>query len=69
MAGHSYYIGIAECGCERAWLIDDEDTTPKEIAEFAKRQAKMKRRMVHAPTMTWEANPECQEHCVTDKTK
>lgn len=42
-----YYVGIAACGCTRAAMIDDHDTTPADIAEFARRQSKMKRRMEH----------------------
>jgi hypothetical protein len=34
-----------DCGCISAMLVDDELTTPKEIAEFAGRMAKTKRRM------------------------
>lgn len=47
MDSNAFYVGIAECGCIRALLVDDEHTTPDEIASFAKRQKKMKRRMEH----------------------
>lgn len=57
-----FYVGIAVCGCERAWLIDDDETTPKEIAEFARRQQKMKRTMKHVEKMNLETAPECTVH-------
>lgn len=44
---NAFYVGIAECGCIRAMLVDDDQTTPDEIASFAKRQKKMKMRMAH----------------------
>lgn len=57
-----YYVGIAKCGCERAWLIDDDETTAKEIADFARRQQQMKRSMKHVERMNLEPAPDCTEH-------
>ena len=42
-----FYIGISKCGCITATLVDDENTTAKEIAEFARSMQKTKRRMSH----------------------
>ena len=42
-----FYVGITECGCITAALVDDEKTTAKEIAQFARDMHKTKRRMEH----------------------
>ena len=42
-----FYVGIKACGCITAALVDDEKTTPKDIAEFARDMHKTKRRMEH----------------------
>lgn len=63
MSNHKYYVGIAACGCVRALLIDDEKTTAKEIADFARRQAQMKRRMEHRDGGDWAPKPGCEDHC------
>lgn len=42
-----FYVGIRSCGCITAALVDDEKTTPKEIAQFAREMHKTKRRMEH----------------------
>ena len=42
-----FYVGITECGCITAALVDDEKTTAKEIAQFASDMHKTKRRMEH----------------------
>ncbi len=60
-----YYVGIAACGCTRAAMIDDHDTTPQDIADFARRQAQMKRRMEHVTCAVgdvWKSSPTCKEH-------
>ena len=59
----AFYVGIGECGCVRAALVDDQDTTPAEVAQFARRQQRMKRTMRHVETdAPWTLNPECTEH-------
>ena len=62
----AFYVGIGQCGCVRASLVDDEHTTPGEIAAFARRQKSMKRTMRHVETKEgespWTLNPECMEH-------
>lgn len=64
MSRVGFYIGIAECGCVRGLLVDDERTTAGEIAEFAERQAQMNRRMKHVPAGQKPpgVNPDCTEH-------
>ena len=57
-----FYVGIATCGCVRGALVDDEDTTPKEVAEFARRQQQAKRQMKHVDAIDWTPHPECKEH-------
>jgi len=57
-----FYVGIAACGCVRGALVDDEETTPKEIAEFARRQQKLKREMRHVEELDWTTKPECHKH-------
>lgn len=42
-----FYVGVRPCGCVTATLRDDNDTTPKEIAEFARHMHKSGRRMEH----------------------
>jgi hypothetical protein len=42
-----FYVGVSECGCVTAMLVDDDKTTPKEIGDFARRMSKSKRRMEH----------------------
>lgn len=42
-----FYVGIKDCGCITAALLDDAETTPKAIAEFARNMHKSKRRMEH----------------------
>lgn len=49
---NAFYVGVAKCGCVRALLVDDDKTTPDEIASFAKRQKKMDRRMEHRRNMS-----------------
>jgi len=64
-----YYVGLAACGCIRPAMIDDHDTTPNDIADFAKRQAKMKRRMEHvtcAVGEVWQSIPGCAEHAAKE---
>ena len=46
----AFYVGIGECGRVRAALVDDQDTTPAEVAQFARRQQRMKRTMRHVET-------------------
>lgn len=60
MAG--FYVGIAKCGCERAWLVDGDKTTPQEIAEFARRQKSAKRHMTHAERINNTPHPDCVNH-------
>lgn len=42
-----FYVGISGCGCITAALVDDEKTTAKDIAQFARDMHKTKRRMEH----------------------
>jgi hypothetical protein len=43
-----FYVGVRpECGCHTAMLVDDEQTSPKEIARFARDMAKTKRVVRH----------------------
>lgn len=42
-----FYVGVKVCGCITACLVDDESTTPKEIAEFAREMYKTNRKMKH----------------------
>ena len=57
-----FYVGIGKCGCVRGALVDDEDTTPKEVAEFARRQQQAKRTMRHVDEIDWTPHPDCKEH-------
>lgn len=60
-----FYVGIAECGCVQAAMVDDHDTTAESIADFARRQAKLKRRMEHRtcePGSLWTVDPGCNVH-------
>lgn len=62
MTTHCFYIGIAECGCVRGALIDDERTTPEEVADFARRQQQMKRQIRHVEKVDWTPAPGCTKH-------
>jgi len=42
-----FYVGISKCGCVSAMLVDDESTTPKEIAQFARRMGRTFRTVEH----------------------
>lgn len=42
-----FYVGVKACGCLTACLVDDENTTAKEVAEFAREMHKTGRRMKH----------------------
>jgi hypothetical protein len=42
-----FYVGVRPCGCITAAMIDDDTTTPDEIAEFARDMAKSGRRVEH----------------------
>lgn len=42
-----FYVGIRPCGCITACLVDDQDTQPGEIAEFARDMKKTGRRVEH----------------------
>lgn len=57
-----FYVGIRPCGCVTAVMVDDEDTTPKDIAEFARDMQKSKRRMEHRE-WTREEYRESFKHC------
>ena len=57
-----FYVGVAKCGCERAWLIDDNETTEKEVADFARRQHQSNRTMKHVENLTLEPAVGCTEH-------
>ncbi len=58
-----YYVGVAACGCTRLALIDEDLTSATEVADFAKRQAKLGRRMEHvAAEFPWRVAPDCAEH-------
>lgn len=43
------YLGIKSCGCATAILVDDEHTTPGQVAEFAKKLHKRGDRMENLP--------------------
>lgn len=59
-----FYVGIAECGCVRAAQVDDEQTTAKEVAEFARRQQQKGRTMAHVEGEPWMFNPDCRTHAL-----
>ena len=42
-----FYVGVRSCGCVTAAMIDDDTTTPEEIAQFARDMAKSGRRVEH----------------------
>ena len=44
----SFYLGVKPCGCVTASLVDDEMTTAKDVANFAKDMHKTGRKMRHA---------------------
>lgn len=44
----SFYTGVKPCGCVTALLVDDEKTTAKEVADFARNMHKTGRNMHHA---------------------
>ena len=43
----SFYIGVKDCGCTTACLVDDDETTAKEVAEFAREMHKTGRKLKH----------------------
>lgn len=44
----SYYVGMKKaCGCITAAMVDDEQTTAKDVASFAKDVAKYDRNLRH----------------------
>ena len=44
---HRFYVGVKDCGCITATLVDDSITKPKEIADFAREMQKTNRRVEH----------------------
>lgn len=42
-----FYVAIRACGCVRATLVDDEDTSAKDLADFARRAQKANYRVAH----------------------
>ena len=42
---HRFYVGVKDCGCITATLVDDSITKPKEIADFAREMEKTGRRI------------------------
>ncbi len=59
-----FYVGIRPCGCITACLVDDQDTQPGEIAEFARDMKKTGRRVEHRELSyaEFEATFKCCEH-------
>lgn len=59
-----FYVGIRPCGCITACLVDDHDTQPGEIAEFARDMKKTNRRVEHREMShaEFEATFKCCEH-------
>jgi hypothetical protein len=47
MNERSFYLGVRECGCASAALVDDEKTTAAEVSRFAKDLSKSGRRLKH----------------------
>lgn len=43
----SFYIAVKPCGCVTACLVDDDKTTAKEVADFARDMHKTGRKMNH----------------------
>lgn len=43
----NFYVGKRSCGCITAALVDDDKTTPDEIAEFARSMKGTQRRVEH----------------------
>ena len=44
---HRFYVGVKDCGCITATLVDDSITKPKDIADFAREMQKTNRRVEH----------------------
>nr|MBL8412754.1 hypothetical protein [Dechloromonas sp.] len=44
----TFYTGVKPCGCVTALLVDDDETTAKEVADFAREMHKTGRKMKHA---------------------
>ncbi len=45
---NSFDIGVKSCGCITACMVDDDKTTAKDVADFAKNMHKTGRKMKHA---------------------
>lgn len=43
----SFYIGTKACGCVTAAMVDDEQTTAKDVADFAREMHKTGRKLSH----------------------
>lgn len=43
----SFYPGVKACGCTTALLVDDDKTTAKDVADFAREMHKTGRKMNH----------------------
>jgi hypothetical protein len=63
METRRFYFGVRECGCVTAALVDDELTTAAEIADFARRMAKTKRRVQHREVTTGELESLMTKDC------
>lgn len=42
-----FYVGVRQCGCITAAMIDDASTSAGEVADFAREMAKTHRRVEH----------------------
>lgn len=51
----AFYAGVRPCGCMTAMLVDDEKTTAKELASFARDMAKTGRTVKHVEFSSFDA--------------
>lgn len=42
-AGQRAYVGVKSCGCVTAALVDDKDTTARQVRDFCNRMLRTKR--------------------------
>ncbi|MCP5233400.1 MAG: hypothetical protein H6948_15175 [Zoogloeaceae bacterium] len=42
-----FYVGVKPCGCVTASLVDDADTTAKDVADFSREMHKTGRKVQH----------------------
>ena len=43
------YVGVKPCGCVTAALVDDQDTTAKQVRDFCNRMIRTKRSVSNMP--------------------